>query len=626
MLLHTSRQSVTFGVPLTDGLLGGLVLPREVIEEIRARVDIADVVQQTVTLQRRGSSLVGLCPFHQEKSPSFNVVQSKGIYHCFGCGEGGDVFAFLQKTRGMSFFEAVKELGDSVGVQVEERELTREERQRMRARASLHDVLDLATSWFHGALTARPDGRSALAYLKGRGITDDTIERWRLGWAPDSWDALLSYLHGEGVSADLAIRAGLAKPSRTGRGSAYDLFRGRVIVPIRDKRGRVVAFGGRILPGTSGAERDAPKYVNSPETPIYKKSSVLFGLSSARNAVQRKGRALIVEGYFDVISLHQHGFSEAIATCGTALTREHLKILRPLTRAVVALFDADEAGLRAAERSLPLFVESGIEARRLEIGAKDPDELVQSDGPEALEAALKRSEPLLALVVRRAVKVHGSTPGGRREVLTQVAPILQKMDGAARRGAIQLVARSLAMMETEVDELLARGPRTPRVGPVAPPARWTGSIPFNHIAWLLLHFPDQVRPVLSGPDVDPTLLTERATALEAVSMLMAGDSLASVLEQIDDPDLARVLRVAAARPGLYTEDAAASAARQILVRLRVGRLRAERAEVDRLLSECDPGTEWSRFSQLLERKSRLNATIDALQAEARRGGADQSAP
>ncbi len=592
------------------------MIPREVIEEIRERTDIVEVVSQVVTLRRKGSSLMGLCPFHQEKSPSFSVVPSKGIYHCFGCQEGGDVFAFLQKTRGVTFLEAVKELGEAVGLQVEERELSREERQRMRARASMHEVLTLAADWFHAGLVARPSGREALQYLKNRGMDQQTIEKWRLGFAPDSWDGLLSHLHNQGVSADQAIKAGLARPSRTRQGSAYDLFRGRVIVPIEDNRSRVVAFGGRILPRYD--DGDTPKYVNSPETQVYRKSSVLFGLSRARSAIQRKSRALIVEGYFDVISLHQAGFHEAIATCGTALTVAHLKALRPLTRAVVALFDADEAGQRAAERSLPLFVDAGIEARRLEIGdAKDPDEFVQEVGAEALESALDRSEPLLDLVLRRAIAQFGSTPGARRDSLARVAPILRRMDGPSRRAAVSLVARRLHLLEHEVDEAAGAGPG--RGESVARPATWRGSKHLNHILWLLIHFPDQVIPVLVAPNVDPNRLTQHAGALQTIGRLVSGDSLASVQADLDDADLQRVLRVAAARSDLYTEEAAAGAARQILTRLEVDASRAQIADIDRALSSCDPERHWPEYARLLQEKKEALAAKKFLERQLRGG-------
>ena len=208
------------------------MISRDIIEAIRERVDIADVVSQSVTLKRKGASLVGLCPFHQEKTPSFNVVPHKGIYHCFGCGEGGDVFKFVEKTRGIPFAEVVRELGQSVGVVVEERQLSEGERRQLRARASLYEVCDLAADWFHANLMTRPEGRPARDYLKGRGMSAQTVEKYRLGFAPESWDGLLNHLHRKGISAELAVKAGLARTRKGAGRGAYDLFRARIIIPI----------------------------------------------------------------------------------------------------------------------------------------------------------------------------------------------------------------------------------------------------------------------------------------------------------------------------------------------------------------------------------------------------------
>ncbi len=596
------------------------MVPREVIDQIREAADIVQVVSAVVTLQRRGSSMVGLCPFHSEKSPSFNVLPHKHLYHCFGCNETGDVFSFVQKTRGVSFFEAVKEIGESVGIQVDDREMSREERQRIRAQLALHDVLSLAADHFHATLVARPEGREAFAYLESRGVSRETMERWRLGYAVDRWDGLLSALHRQGVSADMAIRAGLARPGREDRGSAYDLFRGRIMVPIEDARGRIVAFGGRILPSLDGA--NTPKYVNSPETPVYRKSSVLFGLNRARTAIQRDTRALIVEGYFDVISLHQAGFTGAIATCGTALTPDHLRILRPMTRTVVALFDADEAGQRAAERSMALFVDAGIEARRLEIGdAKDPDELIQKHGAEALTHALDRSEPLLDLVLRRLMATYGATPGGRQECFAKVQPLLEKMEGPALRGATSLVAQRLHLMEQEIADAIQNARRggsadTGPVSPVAPP-RWLGSKYLNHLLWMLIHYPDAVIPILADPSVDPHRLTDRPAALEAMSRLMAGESFPTILEKLDDVDVKRVLLKAVRQEDLYTEQTAPQAARQILLRLEVESVRRSIAEVDHLLATTNPKTDWSTYSSYLEQKKRATARKNDLERQIR---------
>ena len=282
-------------------------IPREVVDAVRERTDLVEVVQRHVKLSRRGSSWVGLCPFHQEKTPSFNVVPSKGIYHCFGCQAGGDVFSFLMKLEGLSFHESVTELASSVGIEVETRELSQAERRELQKRATLYDALEAAAKFYEGLLWTSDEGAVARKYLEDRAMTRETLREARVGWAPGGWNRLVDHLHAKGISANLAIDAGLAKE---GRSRPYDAFRERVVFPIRDDRGRVIGFGGRILEG------DGPKYLNSPETRLYQKSRVLYGLYEARNAIQRVDRALIVEGYFDVLALRQAGFPEAIANCG----------------------------------------------------------------------------------------------------------------------------------------------------------------------------------------------------------------------------------------------------------------------------------------------------------------------
>ncbi len=583
------------------------MVDRDVIETIRERVDIVEVVRQVVTLRRRGNSWVGLCPFHQEKTPSFHVVPAKGIFHCFGCGEGGDVFKFVQKTRGLEFFEALKELAAVAGVTLPERELTPEQRRERRRRATLGEVVELACRFYQNVLLARPEGAPARAYLAERGMRPETIERYRLGFAPPGWTALLDHLHRQGVSPEMAVAAGLARERDDGR-RRYDLFRNRIMVPIEDARGRVVAFGGRILPGPDVDDR-TPKYVNSPESPIYRKSKVLYGLPHARPAVQRTGRLLVVEGYFDVLSLHQAGFREAVATCGTALTADHVRVIRPLTDTVVALFDSDEAGLRAAERSLALFLEAGIEPRRLDIGeAKDPDDLVREGGPEALEAALQRSEPLFDLVLRRVIDRHGPTPGGRAAALGEVGPLLRHFQGAARAAAIARVAGMLGVPEEVVAEQ-ARGvaprPATPE------PRRWVGSKQLNHLLWLLVHFPEETAPLLAA--TPPELVTDRLSVRRAIAMLLKGEELPAVIDAVDDPDLAHLLRVVAAREGLYEADRAAAAMRQILDRFELNRIKGELIQLDRELATCASGDDGSRYYSLLQRRQALQRAKDDIQ-------------
>jgi len=586
--------------------VGAGQIPREVIEAVRERADIAQVVSMTVTLQRKGSALMGLCPFHTEKSPSFSVVPSKGIYHCFGCGEGGDVFAFLQKTRGISFFEAVKELGELVGVQVEDRELDPAERARLRSRAGLIEVLEAAQAHFHSNLVARPEGAAARAYLQARGVTDAVIQRWKLGFALDSWDGLLNALHREGFEPQQLLAAGLARRRERG-GGMYDLFRGRVIIPIEDARGRVVAFGGRVLPD---APPDAPKYVNSPETEVYKKSHTLFGLPRARAAVQRKEHLLVVEGYFDVISLHTAGIEEAVATCGTSLTTEHARLLKPLTRKVIAQFDGDEAGQRAAVRSLEIFAAAGIEARMLHLGeAKDPDEFIQTRGKEAFEGLLRQSQPVFELAIDRAVRRHGLSPAGVAEVLRELSPVVRLFDGAMRRLAVQRLCQRLHVREDLVEEQVGRPPAP--VGVSAPPPRWVGTKELNHLMWLVIHHREAVQAPLAA--VEPALISDRPSVLRAIGLLLQGADVPAVLEAVaSDPDLVQILRRLTAVSGLFQKGQAEGACRQILSGLQ-GAAVAE--ELERLGAQLrsTPPSDWKAYQTLLQQKAALQKRRAELQ-------------
>jgi DNA primase len=576
---------------------------RDVIDTVRERLDIATVVGQVVTLKKKGSSLVGLCPFHQEKTPSFNVVPAKGIYHCFGCGEGGDAFQFLMKTRGIPFADAVRELAHSVGIEVQEEELTAEEVKKRKARATLYDVCEAARGWFRAMLEARSEGADARAYLSGRGLLPETLEGFAIGFAPDRWDGLLNHLHKEGFDTALAVRAGLARwrdPERPERG-AYDLFRGRIIVPVEDDRGRLVAFGGRVLPGAVTDGRDAPpKYVNSPETDIYQKSNVLYALPKARPAIQRRDRAIVVEGYFDVIALHQAGFAETVATCGTALTAKHLETLRRLTRTVVAQFDADAAGENAATRSLPMFLEAGIEPLRMDLGEhKDPDELVQAKGSDAFEHALSRAEPLFELVLRRAIHRHGVTPGGKERTLAELAPILRVFPEVSRPVAIERVAQAVGLTEPVVAATVGHG-RPDRAAP--PPAtRWNGTHELNHLLWMLVHYPDRVAPILV--EANPEALTDRPSARQAMGLFLMGRSLTDVIQEVDDPELARVLRHLAGEPKRYESEQIERATLQILQGFRRREIELQLRDLNAQLAGCDPSSE--EFRHLTSKKVEL---------------------
>ncbi len=347
------------------------------IEEIKSRVDIVELASEYLTLKKAGRNYLGLCPFHQEKTPSFTVNREKQIFYCFGCGEGGNVITLLMKIANKSFPEAIKHLAEKTGVILPVRTFGREGHEK----DSLHDEivnLNLRAAQQFARNLSSPSGKIARDYLLKRAVTDETIKQFRLGYVPDAWRSLTDYIEGSGLSLKLAEQAGLVIAGK--ESGFYDRFRGRLIFPIENIFGEIVAFGGRIL-----GEGD-PKYLNSPESPVYIKGKNLYGLQKAKEAIRQSGFCLIVEGYFDAISLWNAGVHNVVATLGTALTRDHLELLRRYTQDVVALFDPDTAGRKALDRSLELFLGANMRARALILPEGcDPDDYVKKYGKDKIE-------------------------------------------------------------------------------------------------------------------------------------------------------------------------------------------------------------------------------------------------
>lgn len=367
------------------------------LDEIRARLSLSDIVSRRVKLTQRGREHTGLCPFHNEKSPSFTVSNDKNFYHCFGCGAHGDVIGYLMRSDGVSFPEAVERLAAEAGLEVPVS--SPEEREQAQRRAGLLEVMEAACVYYEKTLRS-PQGKTALDYLYRRGLTDETIARFRLGFAPPG-NSLKTAIMSDAMPEALLAEGGLVRKPDDGR-PAYDFFRDRVLFPIADARGRVIAFGGRTLGDGE------PKYLNSPDTPLFDKRRTLYGLSQARSAAHDKGRILVTEGYMDVIALSQHGFAEAVAPLGTALSEAHLGLLWKVTNEPYLCFDGDTAGQRAAgrsaERALPLLApERSLRFITLPAG-EDPDSLVSGTGPgqgaAAMEDLIAGATPLDAVIWR----------------------------------------------------------------------------------------------------------------------------------------------------------------------------------------------------------------------------------
>ena len=396
-------------------------IPDETIQLVRDRVDIVDIAGRYVSLKQAGRNHKGLCPFHQEKTPSFVVSSERQTFKCFGCGEGGSVFQFLMQLENLTFPEAVRTLAAQYGIEVPETGSAPDRT------GPIFEANELAQSCYRKAL-AEPRNPGA-AYLEGRGIDAGIIERFGIGFAPDRWDTVCAALDARGVSAQTGEQAGLLKPGRSGR--HYDHLRGRVVFPIRDARGRIIGFGGRAI-----GEGQEPKYLNTPESPVFQKRRAFFGFPAALEPMRREGRAVVVEGYFDLVALERAGIGSGVATCGTALTEEHARELRRRTRKVVLLFDGDEAGQKAMERALEVLLaaELRVHAAVLPSGV-DPDDYLARQGAEALRQLVDEAPAALEVAIRRAAARGCNTPADKADAVAALAPLLVKLSSPVERGA-----------------------------------------------------------------------------------------------------------------------------------------------------------------------------------------------
>ncbi|MEF8864448.1 MAG: DNA primase [Salinibacter sp.] len=399
-------------------------IPDEKVEEVRTAVDLVEVAEDYVQLDQSGSRYMGLCPFHNEDTPSFSVDPEQNLYYCFGCQNGGDAFKFLQEIEGVGFLESVRMLADRYGIPLPEEETDPEA---TNEREGILHALRFAARFFYRQLTQSDRGRPALDYLRRRGFTPQTIKQFGLGYAPDEWDALLTTAEEEQLDLETLKKAGLVIERNDGSGH-YDRYRGRIIFPIFSHIGKVLAFAGRILDPDD--ERDQPKYINSPETEVYHKKEVLYGLHQAKQAIRRTDEVLLVEGYTDVISLSQAGVGNVVASSGTALTEQQISVLDRYAKRAVMLYDADEAGERAALRGMERVLEAGLGAYAVELPTgSDPDEYVQEHGGDPFSDYVEEHrQDLPSFAYQRARRNGGlETPEDRvdvqREIIESVARI-----------------------------------------------------------------------------------------------------------------------------------------------------------------------------------------------------------
>jgi DNA primase len=483
-------------------------IPEDKIEEVRRRTDIVSLIGEYVTLKKAGKNYLGLCPFHREKTPSFTVSPDKQMFYCFGCSEGGNGVSFLMKLNHLTFPEAVRQLAGKVGVVIPDRPLSREERERSTLGEQIRRVNGLAADYFARALQS-PAGEGGRAYLRKRGMEAEAIGAFRLGFAPEGWQNLLDFLDKKGVPPKLVEQAGLAIP-REGERGHYDRFRGRLMIPIEDVDGHVIAFGGRII----GAGE--PKYMNSPESPIYTKGDNLYGLSRTREAIRQAGFSLMVEGYFDLIALWSAGIQNVVATLGTALTRAQVDLLRRYAPRVAAVFDPDEAGRKALARSLELFLAGNVHAKAVILpDGHDPDDFVRTRGREKMEELVARARPMVDYYIEEILGGRGTLEEDRDKLREAVAFISRIEDAVERNLFIKKISEQLnvdqEVLKTEVQRVLSHSaaPRTDQ------PRRYA-KVEMDHLELSLIHmmleYPAWI-PMVSASGVLSCFKTEELKSL-----------------------------------------------------------------------------------------------------------------
>ncbi|HEX7047883.1 MAG TPA: DNA primase [Gammaproteobacteria bacterium] len=576
-------------------------IPESFITELMNRIDIVDVIDARVPLKKTGREFQACCPFHTEKSPSFTVSPQKQFYHCFGCGAHGTAIGFLMEYDRLEFPDAVRQLAESVGMEVPV-----EAGNENRIDPSLFDAMEAAANHFRKSLK---DNERAVNYLKGRGLTGEIAAEFGLGYAPDAWEGLMNHLRERGFRKDAMVATGLGIPGK--QGQPYDRFRDRVMFPIRDRRGRVIAFGGRIL------DAGEPKYLNSPETPLFHKGRELYGLWEAKQALRDLPRLMVVEGYMDVVALAQHGIRYAVATLGTATTPEHLDRLFRATKEVVFCFDGDKAGRRAAWRALENALPSVRNGRQLKFlflpEGEDPDTLVRKVGAKALESRIESAQPLSEFLLDSlARQADLGNIEGRAKLVDLAKPLIEKIPDAVYREMLQQKLGQLTRMDSaRLGTLMGNEPASSR-RPVRP-APGPMMTPVRRAILLLMHQPQLAAEAIRHADELRELdLPGAELLLQLVEFLGERPeiSMAALLEHWrETPEGAALHKLAGTRLAIPEEGMAAEfrhvLERQLLATLRERRRNqrldalqgrrpselseAEKAELRALLTTTDNG-------------------------------------
>lgn len=512
------------------------MLSADIKEEIRRRVDLVELVGAHVALKKAGRYYKGLCPFHQEKTPSFHVDRDKGLWHCFGCKAGGDVFDFVMRVGNLPFGEAVETLAKRAGVRLER---SPEEVARASERDRLYRALEAAAGFYREQLQHPERGTAAREYLQRRGVDAATAERFRLGYAPPAWDELLKALGARGYPAQLLAAGGLAQPRSSGDGY-YDMFRRRLIFPIVDLQDRPVAFGGRAL------DDSQPKYLNSRETPVFVKGRTLYALNWARETIRQRDEVVVVEGNMDVLTCHQFGITDAVASLGTSLTLDQVLLLKRFAARAVIVYDADAAGQAATERALSLFDEADLSVRVVVLPTGDPDEFLRTAGPAAFRALVDRALPVFDYQVSAAAGRHDpKTIDGRVRIVDDLMPTVAAVSNPVRQAEyIRSLAQRFDLQEDAVRQRLRTRLRGKEQGTGAPPAMPAPDRARHRAERLLVHLmvhEPEVRMQVAGRLSAGDFLEPSHRALAAVLCAAGNETVEALRDRVDDGEPQRLL-------------------------------------------------------------------------------------
>jgi len=596
------------------------ILSEEKVSEIRDRSSILEVVSDYVALKKTGKNYKGLCPFHSEKTPSFMVNEEKQIFHCFGCGEGGDVFTFLMKVGHFSFPQAVEELAKRYGVKLPTRELSVTQKKEMAKREVLFQINQIASEYFHDLLTKRREGEEGRRYLSQRGISPEFIAEHRLGYSIDRWDGLVQHLQEKKVSLELAWELGLIFPKK--REGWYDAFRGRILFPIFDLHQRVVGFGGRVI------REGQPKYLNSPESSIYHKGEVLYGLHVAKRYVIEKDCVIIVEGYFDLLTLHQYGLKHSVATLGTALTTQHIRTLKRYTKNLITIFDADQAGIQATLRSLPLFLEEEVVGKTIALPqGEDPDGFLRKGNLEDFWKRAERAVPLIDFFFERLMKTTDvKSIDGKVRVAKEGVALLGKIPDKIRRDFYtKVLAEKLDVKESFLYEMLRSSPKEPsKAGEDLRKSSLEKTFPKAEemVVRLMIHHPEVI-PTISKEGIlkefESPILQKIAEALEDLYQRKGRLDLPEVLANVEEDLKGKLCELAFQESELEGGDRR-KILQDCIQKIREKGLKKEKGELLKRIKEAEKQQEEKRLVPLLEERQELAKREKGLQKDSFRKG------